>query len=290
MIILGKREMKENQQQTIFDSASESSLHDYKLSADELKNQLLKFDLTSNQSKVYIFLGKYGSKTAPEVCKALKIARTETYQLLASLQKKGIVSATFGHPIKFTALPPAKAIKTLVNAEKERVKSLEKQEKTIIKLWDSIPEFLREKSEKEENRFQILEGPNPINAKLNEMISEAREEILVLGSEKDYLRFYHSDFLDNLTSQKCQSKIVTSCTEKTRYIFDNMDKKQIKCMPANVEDKICFVMKDSCEMIFFTKKDEKSLQTCTAMWTDSSSMIYSMKVLFDFIWSSSKSI
>ena len=80
--------MKEGPQQTIFDSMEESTLHNYKLSADELKQELVKFDLTANQSKVYIFLGKYGSKTAPEVCKALKIARTESYQLLASLQKK----------------------------------------------------------------------------------------------------------------------------------------------------------------------------------------------------------
>jgi len=49
-------------------------------------------------------------------------------------------------------------------------------------------------------------------------------------------------------------------------------------------------MKDSNEMIFFTKKDDQSLQNSTAMWTDSSSMTYSMKVLFDFIWSNSKSL
>ncbi len=80
---IGNNNMKEGSQQTIFDSMEESSLHNYKLSADELKQELVKFDLTANQSKVYIFLGKYGSKTAAEVCKALKIARTETYQLLA---------------------------------------------------------------------------------------------------------------------------------------------------------------------------------------------------------------
>ena len=34
-------------------------------------------------------------------------------------------------------------------------------------------EFLKEKVESTENRFQMLEGANPINAKLNEMVSEA---------------------------------------------------------------------------------------------------------------------
>ena len=280
--------MREGEQQTIFDSSSGSSLHDYKISADELKEELSKFDLTDNQSKVYIFLGKYGSKTAPEVCRALKIARTETYQLLATLQKKGIVLATFGHPIKFSALKLNKAVKTLVNTEKERVKSLEKQEEKIIKLWDSIPEFLKEKTDDSENRFQMLEGVNPINAKLNEMVSEAKNEIIVLGSEKDYLRLYHSDFLENITNKKCESKIITSCTDKTMYIFENIDKKQIKCMPANLKDEICFIMKDDEEMIFFTKKDGQTLQSISAMWTDSKPLMYSMRLLFEFIWSTSK--
>ncbi len=280
--------MREGEQQTIFDSHKGSSLHNYKISADELKEELSKFNLTENQSKVYIFLGKYGSQTAPEVCKALKIARTETYQLLASLQKKGIVLATFGHPIKFSAIKPSIAVKTLVNTEKERVKSLEKKEETIIKLWNSIPEFLKEKTDGVENRFQMLEGSNPINAKLNEMVSEANDEIIVLGSEKDYLRFYHSDFLDNFTNKKCNSKIITSCTEKTMYIFENIDKKQIRCMPPGIKDEVCFIMKDGKEMMFFTKKDVKSQQNVSAMWTDSTALVYSMKLLFNFIWSSSK--
>lgn len=280
--------MREGEQQTIFDSHIGSSLHNYKISADELKEELSKFDLSENQSKVYIFLGKYGSQTAPEVCKALKIARTETYQLLASLQKKGIVLATFGHPIKFSALKPSIAVKTLVNTEKERVKSLEKKEETIIKLWNSIPEFIKEKTDGVENRFQMLEGSNSINAKLNEMVSEADDEIIVLGSEKDYLRLYHSDFLDNFTNKKCKSKIITSCTEKTMYIFENIDKKQIRCMPSGLKDEICFIMKDGKEMMFFTKKDAQSLQNVSAMWTDSTALVYSMKLLFNFIWSSSK--
>jgi len=280
--------MRDGEQQTIFDTHLGSSLHNYKISADELKEELSKFDLTENQSKIYIFLGKYGSQTAPEVCKALKIARTETYQLLASLQKKGIVLATFGHPIKFSALKPSIAVKTLVNTEKERVKSLEKKEETIIKLWNSIPEFLKEKTDGVENRFQMLEGVNPINAKLNEMVSEADDEIIVLGSEKDYLRLYHSDFLDNFTNKKCKSKIITSCTEKTMYIFENIDKKQIRCMPSGLKDEICFIMKDGKEMMFFTKKDVQSQQDVSAMWTDSTALVYSMKLLFNFIWLSSK--
>ena len=107
--------MAEEKQITIFDEGQNTSYDEYKPSLEELQGELSKFNLTANQSKVYIFLGKYGSKTAPEVCKALKIARTETYHLLSTLQSKGIVSASFEHPIRFSALSLPKAMKTLVN-------------------------------------------------------------------------------------------------------------------------------------------------------------------------------
>src|SRR4030066_2547590 len=108
---------EEHGQLSIFDSSPNSQLYNYRMSVDQLQDQLGKFGLTGNQSKVYIYLGKYGSKSAPEVCKALKLPRTETYHLLTALQNKGIVSATFQHPIQFTALPLNKAIWILVNSE-----------------------------------------------------------------------------------------------------------------------------------------------------------------------------
>src|SRR5579864_9471467 len=120
-------EMKEDElSASIFDADSGSVRYEQKVTCDKLKDELAKFGLTSNQSKVYIYLGKYGSKTAPEVCKSLKLPRTETYHLLTSLQNKGVVSATFQHPIRFSAVPLDKAIWVLVNAEKERVNTLEK--------------------------------------------------------------------------------------------------------------------------------------------------------------------
>ena len=130
-------------------------------------------------------MGKYGSKTAPDVSKALKIQRTEAYQILSVLQNKGIVSATFNHPIRFSAVPLDSAIWTLVNAEKARLKTLETEKNEIVDLWNKIPEFKIDTNEMtQDDRFQILKGANPIAGKINEMIASAQKNILVLGSEK----------------------------------------------------------------------------------------------------------
>jgi HTH-type transcriptional regulator, sugar sensing transcriptional regulator len=278
----------EEMQITIFDSSSDSSHYQHRLSIDRLKDELSKFGLTSNQSKVYIFLGKYGSKTAPEVCKALKLPRTETYHLLTTLQNKGIVSATFQHPIKFSAEPLNKAIWSLVNAEKERVNTLEKQEKEIVQLWESIPEFST--TEEKEDKFQMLQGTNQIHSKIKEMISNTKKELIALGSEKDFLKFYHSDFFEPLDKGSADLKLLASISDKSLYIFDDIDRSKVRRMSDSIKDNLCFIAKDEEELIFFIKNANRGTQQMSAVWTDSESMVYSMKILFNSIWSKSKNV
>ena len=282
--------MKDEELQiSIFDSTSDSTMYEHRLSLDKLKDELSKFGLTSNQSKVYIFLGKYGSKTAPDVCKSLKLPRTETYHLLTSLQNKGVVSATFQHPIRFSAVPLNKAIWVLVNAEKERVNTLEKQEGSITELWNTIPEFATTSVTKED-KFQMLQGINQINSKIKEMARSTKKNFFVLGSEKDYLKFYHSDFFELVDNSEIDLKLLTAPSEKIMYVFDEIDRDKVKKMSEAIQDNLCFITKDDEEILFFIKNASQSSQQMTAIWTDAASMVYSMNMLFSHVWAKSKNI
>ena len=278
----------ETAQTSIFDSTPDTQMYEYKLSIEKVQVELLQYGLTSNQSKVFIYLGKYGAKTAPEVCKALKLPRTETYHLLSALQNKGIVSATFQHPIQFTALPLNKAIWILVNSEKERVKSLEHMEKGLSELWDNIPTFDSLHDEVEE-KFQMLQGSNQIQSKITEMTDDFKDEFLILGSEKDYIKLYHGEFLELFVKSKQQFRLLSACSEKTAYIFDNLERKNIKKLDKDIQNHLCFILKDDAELLFFTKNANSSTEPF-AMWTNSKSMTYSMKLLFESLWVNSKNI
>ncbi len=275
-------------QTSVFDSTPDSQMYEYKQSIEKVQTELLKYGLTSNQSKVFIFLGKYGAKTAPEVCKSLKLPRTETYHLLSALQHKGIVTATFQHPIKFNAQPLDKAIWILVNSEKERVKSLEQMKKGLSELWDNIPTFDSIHDEIEE-KFQMLQGTNQIHSKITEMTDNYDDEFLILGSEKDYLKLYHGDFLESFVKSKQKFRLLSACSEKTAYIFDDLERKNIKKLNKDIENHLCFILKDNTEMLFFTK-NANSIDETFAMWTNSKSLSYAMKLLFESLWASSKNI
>ncbi len=266
----------------------EPTSYDYEMLIEKLKIELSKFGLTANQSKVFLFLEKSGPSTATQVSKSLKIPRTETYHLLTNLQNRGIVLASFQHPIKFTALPLNKAIGVLINAEKERVKQLEYQEKNLVELWSAIPGYDIKQDYVKDGKFQMLQGINQMTGKIGDMIDNTKKSLQILASEKDFMKFYHSGFLEKIEALETESQLISSSSKNTPYIFKGKLKNKAKKMPLKIKEELCFVIKDDDELLLFMTSPSKPSQDIFAMWTDSLSMVYTLKLLFGYIWSNSR--
>lgn len=258
---------------TIFDAEKESCLNQFEETIEKIQEQLVKFGLTANQAKVYIFLGKHGSKTASQVNKALKLPRTETYQILTALQNKGIVSATYQHPIRFSALPLTNAIRSILDKEKERINRLENQESELVELWDSIT-IQNICIEPAEEKFQVLQNENQINVKIKEMIASSKG-IMILGTEKDFASFYHANILDMINSTPYR---LLTTLERSSYIFEKLNMKNIRRIEIN---NLCFAVNDD-QVLFYTNNHNAGITS--AVWTNSSTMIYSKKLLFELLW------
>ena len=253
---------------------------------ENLQQNLLKFGLSYNQAKVYVFLSKNGPKSAAEIAKALKLPRTETYHLVNSLQHKGIVVSKFGKPIQFDALSLDKSILVLVNNERSRINELEEQKKELVTLWKTIPTAYSDDLEMDESRFQILKGKNSITVKFNNMIEKCDKEILILGTEEDLLKFYHTDFITNLKKLKKNLKILTTCSSKTSYVFGKLSKEKIKKFYDLPGEGMFFVLKDRLEVVFMIKNSDVLM----AVWTDSKPFVDSFSLLFNLIWNKSSHI
>jgi len=269
---------------TVFDSEPDSRLHEYKLELEKICDELLKFGLTKNQAKVFIYLGKYGSKTSPDVCKALKLPRTETYNVLNDLLNLGIISSEFHHPTKYSALSMNKAILIMINDAQENVNKLSKKEIEVTKLWNNVPMFDSKSNDGKLEKFQMLQGIPRINNKLKEMIKDAKDGIKIICTEKDLSRFYYSDFLDMLAKSHVDVKLVISPTQKIPRFIQSIDSSKIRLMAANNGDNQCFIVKDSDEVLIFLRNAEGPSKNAFAFWTDTTSLINSMRKLFDYSW------
>lgn len=254
----------------------------------ELNRMLVRYDLTPNQSKVYLFLSKIGVKTASEISKALKIPRTETYHLLSTLQQKGIIFSVFGKPTKFNAVGLEESLEILVNNEKSRIAELEAGKDSLIRLWNIIPKYGEDEKESQENKFQSLQGRNSILVKLEQMIKESKENILVLGTEADFKRFYFTEFAELLNKTKSDLKILTDQSNDNPHIFENVLPKKVKKIEDKNREEFCFIIKDDSEVIFFIS--DNKVKDMLAVWTDSKAFVTTLRSLFSLMWKKSHHI
>src|SRR3989338_7579431 len=57
----------------------------------DLQQKLKEIGLNSSESAVYVYLLKNGLSSPPQIAKGTKIARTNTYNILRSLQEKQLI-------------------------------------------------------------------------------------------------------------------------------------------------------------------------------------------------------
>jgi len=269
---------------TVFDSDPGSHMYDNKMRLEKIKGELLKFGLTSNQAKVYIFLGKFGPKTAPDVFKALGLPRTETYYIINTLQNRGIVTAELSSPTRYSALPIEKTISILIDAEKEKINTLAKQQDEISELWNAVPTLAIETIDDEKEKLQMLQGNPQIFTKISNMVNTAREEFLIFGSVKDLSRFYHSNIFDALPNAIFNVRIIVSPAHTVPEYVEKIDKRRIKIMPTSKTDNQCFVLKDNREILMFLRNATHPSNDIFAVWSDSKPLIDAMHNLFDYSW------
>ena len=272
-------------QQVLFDHDSSTRIN-FQDHLANLQKDLSQFGFTANLSKVYIYLGKYGAKTAFDIVKALKIPRTETYSLLKILVNKGVVYSTMQHPMRFVAIPLDKAIWNLVNVEKQRINNLEQNGKNLISLWNMIPTFLNEKAPDNDERFRILEGTNQIHARMCEILKNSKE-VQMIGSEKNLMKLYHSNMFTTFNSSTKDLKLLVSQTTHLSNITKRFKGMQIKKTSNDIHPNLYFVINDS-EMLFYTRNADDYKIPAIAFWSNSVALLYSIRMLFDFIWTQSK--
>ena len=275
--------MKSQNQISLVDNESDTAMYKHKLTLEKIKNELINFGLTKSQAKVFIYLGKYGSKTASEIAKALQLPRTETYHLVNSLQNIGLVVAELAHPTKYTALDMKKAISTLVNQEQERIDNLANKEESLSEMWKEIPFFVVETDESKSEKMQLLHGTGPITNKIKEMISSSSEDFRIYGSVSDLLRMYHSDVFEWIESAPTNLKLVVSPVNKKSEFLSQINSDKIRAIPSNAENK-CFIVNDKKEVLIFMRNATHPSRQTFAWWSDSETLVDMMDSFFDLSW------
>jgi len=118
---------------TVFDH----DIDRYEQITNPVQEMLMKLGLSQNESKVYIYLNKNGSKKAKEIAQNQKIARTQTYHLLTELQNRGIVTVISDRITKYEGIEFERVLDILINNELKRIEDLQLMRSELSELWNA---------------------------------------------------------------------------------------------------------------------------------------------------------
>jgi sugar-specific transcriptional regulator TrmB len=252
-----------------------------------VEDTLSRFGLLKNEIRVYLYLARSGEKKAAEIAEAISLHRTETYRILRDLEKKGIVFSAFEKPLKFTAVRMEKAMELLIEAQKMKIKLLEKEKVGLVELWLSIPQPKVEESRKE--IFQILEGEQQMIIKANDLLKKTKTELKIFAPGEYLAQLYHSDFTDNLerSSKKIDIKLLTDDSLKGKFFLEKMKSSNHDYRMVNIKNLPCFIISDKKELLIVIQKSDEQQDSndrkkakVVALWTNYDAFVETMEVLF----------
>ncbi len=155
------------------------------------------FDLNSYEVKIWLALLSRGIASAGELAEMTGVPRSRTYDVLESLERKGLAIMRLGKPIKYIAANPKDVIekmkKRVEQEMKERIKRIDELKNTDI--WKEIL-ALYERGIKKIDPTQIsgaIRGRHHLHDRLEELFNEAEKEILIAtsGTELNRIMEYH---------------------------------------------------------------------------------------------------
>ncbi|MDW8034744.1 MAG: helix-turn-helix domain-containing protein [Nitrososphaerota archaeon] len=252
---------------------------------NKLFEELSEYGLTPNETKVFIQLLKLGPITASEIGRSLGISRTEVYNILTSLQNKGIIEASLDRPAKFSAVGFEKALDILIDAERKKVMAMERNKESLMEIWKNVqvPSVLEERE-----KLQLLKGMEQIYARISDMLNEAKEEVNIVAFGIDLVRAYNAGVLyklKDLNKRNVRVKILTHGISRTSSIISYLKKyAEIMEVAAQGLSTPYFVIVDNKQLLLFTKPPGSSRlerKEATALWTNSNALVQSLKKLFN---------
>jgi sugar-specific transcriptional regulator TrmB len=252
-----------------------------------IEETLSRFGLLKNEIKVYLYLARSGEKKASEIAESISLHRTETYRILRDLEKKGILFSVFEKPLKFTAVPLDKAIDLLVDAQKMRIKLLEKEKANLVELWLSIPQPRVEKEKKE--LFQMLQGEQQVALKANELLEKTKTEIQIFVPDYYLAQLYYTDFTDKLINKldKLDITLLVEDSPKSAFFMEKIQWPKHKQRIVKAQNLPCFMISDRKELLiaFHETKSaqqasDKKKDRTAAIWTNYNAFVWTLQMLF----------
>jgi sugar-specific transcriptional regulator TrmB/predicted transcriptional regulator len=268
------------------------------VSEKEITKFLQDLGLSKREIQVYMFLAKSGVQSTSFVAKRLQMERVQAYRTFKKLQEKGFIEATLERPTRFTIVPFEVLLASFINAKKSEIATLNERKESLISTWLAIkaPE-----SDGQVAKFSVITGKKKIHTKMQNMIEEAGEEVLILttniGLIQEDIAGIFDAIMDTTKKHKIKVQIITHISEDNLKVMEQLynnffvKNKNIKCRHLKLDAKFFprFLIKDNEEAILYESAEKKTSVLKLedeGLWINDRMFISILKAFFVQMWQS----
>lgn len=255
------------------------------MKVDDVTARLTACGLNEKEARAFAHLTHLGQTKVTELAKAAALKRAETYQILERLQSRGLVEADLSRPRKFTAVPPDRAVRALVE---ERETSL----KAVQTMQEDLAERLRKLSggapERAADAFRVLHDRNQINGQLTRTLRGAKTDLSVVASSRSLFRLLLDEGLEGefagAKARGVQVRILTDVLPGQEPLLPRLaafaDVRHLF-----VPRPLRFIIGDDREILQYVTADPLIPGAKeTALWLDARDHVQAQRAFFDDLW------
>jgi len=252
--------------------------------------------LSKRKADIYLFLTQKGLQKAQAIASYLGIDRAQTYRLLKSLKREGILEETIETPSRYNAIPITSLLESHIDNKKSEIESLESDKESIINYCNSLN---RKKIAPSVAKFQVITNTDGIYKKISQMVDSANIDISALTSSTGLMHEDAYGITDLITDSGQKKKnikfrMLANINQNNLEIIKNI----VNHLPApnNVVWKHTsagskhyprFLIKDDEEVLLYMNQNEKQLgysKDVNGLWVENKMFVSTLKRSFIDIW------
>lgn len=242
----------------------------------EPETVLKEFGLTDTETKVYLTLLKLGEATVPEIVKKVKVYKSNAYNALESLEKKGLVAHVKKDYRQFySALNPEKLFGIL-----------ESKKESLDSIFPILQEYYG--SKKGAREVNILSGKEGIKTLFKD-IENVGDNILIVGSALQLfslMQHYPVQLMKKLECRKAVLKAVLVDRTEVRARVSEIQKSaqigEVKYYPEKYFSPVAFITYGD-RLIMGLWEDDPLV-----IWIKDEHIAKTFRNYFEMIWRSAK--
>ncbi len=186
-------------------------MNDFLENDEEKEKILMDIGLSKNEVKVYLSLLKLGSATAGEISSRSKVNRTNVYDALERLIKKGLASYIIKEKTKYFQANEPEVLMSLIKNKEDKLKQII-SELSMMKRWSERKDIAH-----------VMEGIQGVKAVTDDILKNVRDGgyVLTFGCPKD-ISFRMRGFLGRYHKIRISRRIMQV------HIYNENAKERIK--------------------------------------------------------------